>query len=95
MKIGLDELVIDLALRLVGVSTWIQSARLLPHRRHHDHAIGSRLLRAWPARVEPDDDFVSAVAKILRLRVSLAAVAQDGDRLALQCSAWRRVHRKF
>src|SRR6202020_25610 len=53
-------------------------------RRHHHHAIGASLLRAWAVRFQPYDDLAAAVAEILGLSVSLAAVAQDGDGFALQ-----------
>ncbi len=53
-------------------------------RSHHHHAIGARLLRARPARFQPHDYLVAAIAQILRLRMPLAAVAQDGDGFALQ-----------
>ena len=44
-------------------------------------------LACWallPLRIEPDDDVVAAVAEVLRLGVSLAAVPHDGDGFALQ-----------
>ena len=84
VEIRLDELVVDLSLGLIGGEhvNPVGALRGLV-RGHHDHAIGPRLLGARTVRVQPDNHFVSAVAKILRLRVSLAAVAQDGDRLAL------------
>ena len=44
-------------------------------RRHHHHAVGSRLLCAGPRGIKPHNHFVSAIAQILRLRVTLAAVA--------------------
>jgi hypothetical protein len=54
-------------------------------RRTHDyHAILSRLLRRATIRIKADDDFVSAVAQVLRLGMSLATVAEDRDSFALQ-----------
>src|SRR5580704_6400437 len=53
-------------------------------RRYHHHAVGASLLCAVAVGVEAHDDFAAAVAQVLRLRVSLAAVAQDGDGFALQ-----------
>src|SRR5271169_33703 len=86
MQIGLDELIVDLSLGLVR-GEYVDPVGALGSfiRSHDDHAVGPRLLRARPIGIESDDDFVSAIAEILRLRMSLAAVAQDGDRLALQC----------
>ena len=85
MQIGLDELVVDLSLGLVGREHMDPVGALGSLvRGNHDHAIGPCLLRANSVRVKTDDDFVSAVAKILRLRVSLAAIAEDGDCLAFQ-----------
>ena len=37
---------------------------------------------ALAAGVEPDDDIAAGIAQIQRVRVALAAVADDGDRLA-------------
>jgi hypothetical protein len=85
MQIRFDGLFVEVALRLVGcehVDPVGALAGLI--RRYHDHAVSPSLGGARPVRVEPDDDFESAVAKILRLGVSLAAIPQNGDRLALQ-----------
>ena len=38
---------------------------------------------ALALRVESDDDLVSAVAQVLRLRMALAPVTEDSDGLAL------------
>src|SRR5580698_9584518 len=48
------------------------------------HAIGTRLLGGAALGIEADDDFVSTVAEVLRLRVSLGTVAEDGYRFALE-----------
>src|SRR5216684_4041502 len=53
-------------------------------RSQHSKAIGLRLLRALAGRVKPDNYVVTAVAQVLGLGVSLAAVAEDGDSFALQ-----------
>src|SRR5579864_6354113 len=85
MQIGLDGLFVERTLRFVR-REYVDPVRALGGLvgRHDDHAIGSRLLRTLPVGIEADDDFVSAVAKILSLGVSLASIAKDGDRLALQ-----------
>ncbi len=46
---------------------------------NHNHAIGAGLLGAGAIQFQPDDYFASTVAEILRLRVALAAVAEDGN----------------
>src|SRR5882724_259587 len=51
---------------------------------NHVHAIGSRLLGRIAFEIQADDYIVSAVAQILRLRVSLRTVAENGDGFALQ-----------
>ena len=53
-------------------------------RREHAEAIRHRLFGAAAGRVESDDDVVAAVAQVLRLGVSLAAVAEDCDSLAFE-----------
>ncbi len=85
MQIRLDELLIRLRLGLIG------SQDLNPVRpfgglvgRYHDHAIRARLYCALARRVQPDNDFESAIAEILRLCMSLAAVADNCDCFALQ-----------
>ena len=45
---------------------------------------GFRLLPALAARVQADDDVETGIAQIQRVRVSLASIADDGDRAALQ-----------
>ena len=52
--------------------------------RQHLQAGGFRLLPALAARVQADDDVEAGIAQVQRVRVSLAAVADDGDRAALQ-----------
>jgi hypothetical protein len=85
MQIRLDVLLIYRRLRL------IRSEHMNPVgalggliRRNHNHAIGASLLRAGPVRLKAHNHLVPAVAQVLRLRMSLAAVAQDGDGFALQ-----------
>ena len=96
-RYGLNVLLIHCRLRLIGrehVDPVGALGGLI--RSHHHHAIGASLLRAGAVRLEPDNHFVAAVAQILRLRVSLAAVAQDGDGFALQgVRDWRRVRKKW
>jgi hypothetical protein len=85
MQIGLDVLLVNRSLGLIGsehVNPVGAFGGLI--RRDHDHAIGAGLLCAGPIRLQPDDYLAAAVAQVLRLRVSLAAVAQDGDGFALQ-----------
>ena len=90
MQIRLDGLLVEFALGFVG-SEYVDPVGALGGLvwSDDDHAVGSRLLRAGPVGVEANDNFVSAVAEILGLGVSLAAVTEDGDRLALQCLGLR------
>ena len=85
MQIGLDGLFVQLALRLVGREQVNPVGALGGLIGSHDnHAVGPRLLRALARRIEADNDLKTAVAEILGLRVSLAAIANNGDCLALQ-----------
>jgi hypothetical protein len=85
MQILLDVFFVKFALRLVGREHMDPVGALAGFLgRDHHHAIGPRLRRALPGGVKTHDDFEAAVAQILRLRVSLAAVAKDGDGFALQ-----------
>src|SRR5580700_5780662 len=85
MQIGLDVLLINRRLRLIRrehvdpVGTFRGLIR-----SHYDHAIGASLLRAGAVRLEAHEHLVAAVAQVLRLCMSLAAVAQDRDGFALQ-----------
>ena len=54
-------------------------------RGEHGEAVRIGLLRARPARVQTDDYVEPAVAQVLRLRVPLAAVAENTDCLAFKC----------
>src|SRR5579864_4186809 len=85
MQVGLDELVVDLSLGLIG-GEYVDPVGAFGSLigRHYHHAIGARFLSAGPLGLEAADHCVSTVAKILRLCVPLAAIAEDGDRLALQ-----------
>ena len=84
MQIWPDELLVYRRLRLIR-GEHVDPVRALSCLvgRHHRHAIGPRLLRTLPLRVQPNNDLVTAVAQVLRLRMTLAAVSEDGDRLAL------------
>src|SRR5215471_1499179 len=85
VQIGLDELLIKLVLCLIGrknVDPVSALCRLV--WGDHDHAIGASLLGALTVGIEPDDDFMSAVAQILRLGMPLAAITEDRDGFALQ-----------
>ena len=85
MQIRLNVLLVNRRLGLIGrehVDPVSPLGSLI--RSHHDHAIGASLLRARAVRLQADDNLVPAVAQVLRLCMSLAAVAQDGDGLALQ-----------
>src|SRR5258708_39278672 len=50
----------------------------------HGHSIRARLLGRTTLWIEADDDVVSAVAEVLRLRVSLRAVSEHGNGFALE-----------
>src|ERR1700728_787410 len=76
MQIRLDELLVHCGLRFIGgehIHPVPPLGRLIGS--HHHHAIGASLLRAGTRGLQADDDFVAAIAQVLRLRVSLAAVA--------------------
>src|SRR4029077_4520406 len=49
----------------------------------HGHSIGARLLGGAALGIEADDYVVSAVTQVLRLRVSLRPVAENGNGFAL------------
>src|SRR5258708_9208856 len=49
----------------------------------HGHTVGARLLGGATLGIEADDDVVSAVAEVLRLRVCLRAVSENGYGFAL------------
>src|SRR5271154_3946667 len=53
-------------------------------RSDNGHAIGTGLLGGAAIGIESYDDFVSAVTEVLRLRVSLRAIAEDGYGFALE-----------
>src|SRR6516225_500872 len=70
MEIGLDQLVIHLSLRLVGGENMNPVGALGSLIWSNDHhAVGLRLLRTLARRIESDNNFVSTIAEILRLRV--------------------------
>ena len=76
MQIWLDVLLVNLCLGLIRREYMnpVGTLRGLSWR-HNQHAIGASLLRAGPIRLQTYNHLVAAVAQILRLRVSLAAVA--------------------
>ena len=85
MQVGLDLRLVELALGLVGREDLDPVGALGGLvGSDHDHAVGFGLLGGGAVGVEADDDFVSAVAEVLGLGMSLAAVPQDRDGLALQ-----------
>ena len=52
--------------------------------RDHRHSIGPRLLRRGTVGIQPDNYLEAAVAQVLRLCVSLAAVSDHSNGLILQ-----------
>ncbi len=50
----------------------------------HGHSIRARLRGGTALGIEADDDVVSAVTQILRLRVSLRTVSENGNGFSLQ-----------
>src|SRR5206468_12624112 len=86
MEIRFNVLVVEFGLGLIG-SQNVNPVGALGGLigGNDDHAVGLRLLGALAVGIETDDHFVSAVAEILGLGMSLAAIAKDRDRLALQC----------
>ncbi len=85
MQIRLNVLRINRRLRLIGREHMnpVRPLRRLI-RSHHHHAVLPSLRRARPVRLKAHNHLGPTVAQILRLRMSLAAIAQDGDSLALQ-----------
>src|SRR6516225_658439 len=85
MEIRLDELIVEFSLSLVG-SEDVNPVGALGGLvgGDNDHTVGLGLLGAFAVRIETDDDLVPAVAEILCLRVTLAAVANDRNGFALQ-----------
>src|SRR5712692_6923105 len=53
-------------------------------RRCDCHPVRLGLLCARPLGIEPYNDFVAAIAQVLRLGMALASVTQDGDGFALE-----------
>ena len=53
-------------------------------------ALGLGLRSGLGALVQADDDVAAAVVQVQRVRVALAAVADDGDLLALKQTSDRR-----
>ena len=62
--------------------------------RHHLQTRGFRLLPALAARIQADDNVDARIAQIQRMRMALAAIADDGDRAALQIARDCRLFRK-
>ena len=85
VQMRLDSGCVKLRLGLVGRQD-LDPVRALRRLRgsENDHAIGARLLGRLALRVETDDDVRSAIAQVLRLRMSLRAVAENGDGLSLK-----------
>jgi hypothetical protein len=85
MEIRLDVLLVDRSLGLIRGEHLNPVGTLgsLAGSNYH-HAIGAGLLGARTRGIETDDDLATAVPQILRLGMTLAAVAEDGDGFALQ-----------
>src|SRR5258708_108256 len=80
-----DRRVVERSLGLVG-SKNLDPVRLLGGFRGSENSkpVGFRLLGALAGRIQPDNHVVTAIAQVLGLGVSLAAVSENGDGLALQ-----------
>ena len=85
VQVRLDGRFVKLGLGLVGRENLELVGALGGFGRgENGHAIRARLLGRAPLGIEPDDHVVSAVTQVVRLRVSLRTVAENGDGLALQ-----------
>ena len=62
---------------------------------HHFQPRGLRFGPALAAFVEPDNDIATGIAQIQRMRVPLAAVADNGDRLVFDCIEACRLFRSI
>jgi hypothetical protein len=85
-----DAGLVDRLLRGVGQQDHhdLRGLGRLGHRQHLEPR-GLRLLPRAAALVEPDDHLDAALLEVERVRVALAAVADDGDLLALECAEVR------
>ena len=82
---GLDGSLVKVSLRFIRRKNLkIVGALRSLCRSEHRKSISLRLLGAAAAEVEANDDVVAAVAEVLCLRVSLAAVAKHCDSFALE-----------
>ena len=76
---------VELGLGLVGRENLDPVGALGGFGRGQDgHAVGTSLLSGAALGIETDDDVVSAVAEVLRLRVALRTVSENGDGFALE-----------
>src|SRR6478609_3467678 len=85
LQIRLDRRAIRITLNLIR-QQYVDDIRRLGRflSRHRLELVLDRQVVVRTARPLADDYIYAAVAKVLRLSMSLAAVAQDGDRLAFE-----------
>ena len=84
-QVRLDGRFVELSLRLVGRENLDPIGALGGFGWSDDrHAVGTSLPGGAALGIESDDDVVSAIAQILRLRVSLRTIAEYGNCFALQ-----------
>jgi len=80
----LDGGFVEFRLSLVGSENLNPVGALGGFRRsNHGHSICARLLGGATLGIEADDDLVSAVTQVLRLRMSLRPVPENGNGFAL------------
>jgi len=85
MKKGLDRSFVECCLSFIRRED-LNPVRPLGRlgRANDDHSICPGLPCRSSLRIKPDNNLVAAIAQVLRLGMSLAAVTQDGNGFALQ-----------
>ena len=82
-----DLVVVEIGLNVIGDQNHDRIGGLGGFGNGQDfQAGGFGLLPALAARIQSDDDVQARIAQIQRMRVALAAVADDGNRAAFQWS---------
>ena len=84
-QIGLDALFVEFGLFFVRGQDHDDVRDFRSLFRRHDFQAGCFGLRpGLAALIQADDDFHSAFMQVERMRVALAAIADDGDRFAFK-----------